>query len=65
MKPLKKLDLPFHARGFRSSFSDWAHERTNFATEIVEASLPHTVGNRSSGPTRGDFSLKRRGLMDA
>ena len=39
MKPLKKLDLPFHARGFRSSFSNWAHERTNFATEIVEASL--------------------------
>lgn len=59
MKPLKKLDLPLHARGFRSSFSDWAHERTNFATS--RPSLAHTVGNRSSGPTARRFQPQAAG----
>src|SRR5258708_2361695 len=31
--------------GFRSSFRDWAHERTNFPDHVVELALAHAVGS--------------------
>ena len=31
--------------GFRSSFRDWAAERTSTPREVVEAALAHTVQN--------------------
>ena len=31
--------------GFRSSFRDWAAERTSIPREVVEAALAHTVQN--------------------
>lgn len=31
--------------GFRSSFSDWASEKTSFPYEVIEAWLAHVVGN--------------------
>jgi integrase len=34
------------AHGFRSTFRDWAAERTNFQAEVAEAALGHVVGNR-------------------
>jgi len=52
--------------GFRSSFSTWAHERTNFPAEIIEAALAHKVGNATERAyRRGDFFAKRRRLMEA
>ena len=52
--------------GLRASFSSWAHERTNFAPEIIEASLAHKVGNATERAyRRGDFFNKRRRLMEA
>jgi integrase len=52
--------------GIRSSFSTWAHERTSFAPEIIEASLAHKVGNAvERAYRRGDFFNKRRRLMEA
>jgi integrase len=54
------------AHGFRSTFRDWAAERTNFPAEIAEAALAHTVGNKVElAYRRGDFFEKRRRLMDA
>ena len=35
--------------GFRSSFRDWAAERTSTPREVVEAALAHTVQNRRRG----------------
>ncbi|MEZ5833426.1 MAG: site-specific integrase [Dongiaceae bacterium] len=32
--------------GFRSTFRDWASERTTFASEAAEMALAHTVGNK-------------------
>ncbi len=32
--------------GFRSSFRDWAAERTNFPREIAYVALTHTVGDK-------------------
>jgi integrase len=52
--------------GFRSSFRDWAAERTNFAREVAEAALAHIDGDETERAyQRGDFFEKRRRLMTA
>jgi integrase len=57
-------DLTVH--GFRSSFKDWARERTNFPDEVSEAALAHIVGDKTEAAyARGDLFNKRRKLMEA
>jgi hypothetical protein len=52
--------------GFRSSFKDWARERTGFANEVSEAALAHVNGDKvEAAYARGDMFDKRRKLMDA
>jgi integrase len=50
--------------GFRSTFRDWAAERTDFPNEVVEMALAHAVSNRvEAAYRRGDLFEKRRQLM--
>src|SRR5262249_33319844 len=50
--------------GFRSSFRDWAAERTNFPSEIAEMALAHTIGNKvEAAYRRGDLFERRRRIM--
>jgi integrase len=57
-------DVTVH--GFRSTFRDWAAERTNFPNEIVEMALAHAVEDKvEAAYRRGDLFKKRRRLMDA
>ncbi len=57
-------DLTVH--GFRSSFRDWASERTNFPGEMVEMALAHAIHSKTEAAyRRGDLFEKRRRLMDA
>jgi integrase len=52
--------------GFRSSFRDWAAERTNFPNEVVEMALAHSIPSAvEKAYRRGDLFDKRRKLMDA
>jgi hypothetical protein len=52
--------------GFRSSFRDWAAERTDFPSELAEMALAHAVGDKvEAAYRRGDLFEKRRQLMDA
>jgi integrase len=52
--------------GFRSTFSDWAHEQTAFANHVIELSLAHTVGSGvERAYRRGDLLDKRRKLLEA
>jgi integrase len=52
--------------GFRSTFRDWAAERTNFQNHIVEAALAHVISDKvEAAYRRGDLFDKRRRLMDA
>jgi integrase len=54
------------AHGFRSTFRDWAAERTNFPSEIAEMALAHVVSDKvEAAYRRGDLVAKRRQLMDA
>jgi integrase len=52
--------------GFRSSFSDWAHDRTGHSNHAIELSLAHSIGAAAEKAyRRGDMLEKRRKLMEA
>jgi integrase len=54
------------AHGFRSTFRDWAAERTNFQREVAEAALAHFISDKvEAAYRRGDLFEKRRRLMAA
>jgi len=62
LRRMKRNDLTAH--GFRSTFSDWAAERTAYPREVVEMALAHAVENRvEAAYRRGDLFEKRRRLM--
>jgi integrase len=61
-----RVNRPIVPHGFRSSFRDWAAERTAFPREIAEKALAHIVGDETERAyQRGDLLDKRRKLMDA
>jgi integrase len=52
--------------GFRSSFTDWAAEKTDFAKEVVDKALAHQLPDRvEAAYRRTDFLERRRSLMKA
>jgi integrase len=52
--------------GFRSAFSDWCAEQTNFPAEVREMALAHTVSDKvEAAYRRGDLFQKRRQLAEA
>jgi integrase len=52
------------AHGFRSSFRDWAAERTNVPRAVCEAALAHTLQNKTEAAyNRTDLFERRRDLM--
>ncbi len=56
----------YTTHGFRSSFRDWAGDKTNFPREIAEHALAHQVGDEVERAYRRSAALeKRRQLMDA
>jgi integrase len=62
LRRMGRADLTAH--GFRSTFRDWAAERTNFPTEVVEMALAHAITNQvEAAYRRGDLFEKRRKLM--
>lgn len=64
LRRMGRGDLTTH--GFRSTFRDWAAERTNFSREVAEMALAHTVSDKvEAAYRRGDLFEKRRQLMDA
>ena len=66
LKLLERMEVKVTVHGFRSSFRDWAAERTAFPHEVCEMALAHTIGNAAEAAyRRGDLFEKRRKLMDA
>lgn len=49
--------------GFRSTFRDWAGDRTNFARDIVEQALAHRVGDATEQAYRRGDALERRAKL--
>ena len=64
-KLIRALGITAVPHGFRSSFRDWAAERTNHPREVIEAALAHTVRNQTEAAyARSDLFERRRHLMD-
>jgi integrase len=64
-RTLHRLGRSETLHGFRSAFSDWAHEQTNFHTHEIEMSLAHTIGSAVEiAYRRGQMLAKRRRLME-
>ena len=64
LERMGRRDLTVH--GFRSTFDDWASERTNFPNEVIEMALAHAIDSKTEAAyRRGDLFAKRCHLMDA
>ena len=62
---LQQLGIGAVPHGFRSSFRDWASERTDHPREVIEAALAHVVRNQTEAAyARSDLFERRRRLMD-
>ena len=62
---LKALGVGAVSHGFRSSFRDWAAERTDAPRAVMEAALAHAVRNRAEAAyARSDLFERRRVLME-
>ena len=62
LKRIGRTDITPH--GMRSTFRDWAAEKTDHAREVAEAALAHTLTNKvEAAYQRGDLLAKRAALM--
>ena len=63
MRRMGRTEVP---HGFRSTFRDWAAERTNYPRDLAEMALAHAIGNAvEAAYRRGDMLQKRREMMES
>jgi integrase len=63
LKRMERTDITVH--GFRSTFRDWAAERTSYSNHVLEQALAHSIGNAvEKAYRRGDLFEKRKRLMN-
>lgn len=61
---LRRMEVPVTAHGFRSTFRDWAAERTNYPRDAAEMALAHAIGDKvEAAYRRGDLFEKRTRMM--
>lgn len=61
---MRRMELDAVPHGMRSTFRDWAAERTNYPREVAEMALAHTIGNAvEAAYRRGDLFEKRVQMM--
>ena len=65
-KLLRELGIGAVPHGFRSSFRDWAAERTDVPREVCELALAHVNSDRvEAAYRRTDLFDRRRQLMQS
>ncbi len=63
---MRRMSMGEVPHGFRSTFRDWAAERTDTPRDVIEKALAHVVANQTEAAYfRSDLFEKRRLLMDA
>ena len=61
---LRRMNVQATAHGFRSTFRDWAGERTAHPREVIEHALAHQLKDKAEAAyQRGSLFEKRRKLM--
>lgn len=65
-KVMRSMGLEEVPHGFRSTFRDWAAERTNFPRDLAEMALAHVIESKvEAAYRRGDMFAKRLEMMEA
>jgi integrase len=63
---MRRMNLEAVPHGFRSTFRDWASERTSYPREMAEMALAHTIESAvEAAYRRGDLLAKRTSMMQA
>lgn len=63
---MRRMGVDAVPHGMRSTFRDWAAERTSFPRDLAEMALAHTIGSDvEAAYRRGDMLERRREMMDA
>lgn len=61
---MKRMQVPAVPHGFRSTFRDWASERTAYPHEMAEMALAHAIDSKTEKAyRRGDMLAKRARMM--
>ena len=61
---LRRMNVPAVPHGFRSTFRDWAAERSNYPRDVAEMALAHAIGDKvEAAYRRGDLFQKRALMM--
>lgn len=61
---MRRMEVDAVPHGFRSTFRDWAGEKTNFPRDVAEMALAHTISNQvEAAYRRGDALERRRQMM--
>ena len=61
---MRRMKVEAVPHGLRSTFRDWASERTSYPRDVAEMALAHTIGNKvEAAYRRGDLLAKRTRLM--
>jgi integrase len=60
---LRRMGYDVTTHGFRSTFRDWAGDRTNHPREVIEAALAHTIQNKAEKAYRRGTAVERRRLL--
>jgi len=63
---MRRMKVDAVPHGFRSTFRDWAAERTNFPRDLAEMALAHVIESKvEAAYRRGDMLAKRLKMMQA
>jgi integrase len=63
---MRRMKVDAVPHGFRSTFRDWAADRTNFPRDLAEMALAHVIESKvEAAYRRGDMLAKRLKMMQA
>lgn len=60
---MRRMGVDAVPHGFRSTFRDWAGEKTNHPRDVAEHALAHAIGNQVEAAYRRGKALDKRRLM--
>lgn len=60
---LRRMKVDAVPHGFRSTFRDWAGDRTEYPRDLAEFALAHAIGDKTEEAYRRKAAVERRRLM--
>ena len=60
---LRRMNVECTVHGFRSSFRDWAGDRTHHPRDMIEFALAHTLDDKTEAAYRRSDALEKRRIL--